>query len=80
MVKTRAGRAVIHTEGSFGRAARQELKRCMKKMGLSQQDGVMHVTPRRTTRVHVQEEEELAKPAPTSSHRVAVPTPSPTRN
>ena len=83
MVHTRSGRAVIHAESSYGRAASQESKRRMRKrkLGLSQQqDGVMSLTPRRSTRAQIQEAIELATPP--SAHRVAAAprTPSPTRN
>ena len=79
MVKTRSGKKVVHTVGSYGRAFNEESKRRQRKRKAERGsigDGGGATTPRKTvTRAHAQQEESLVTPP--SMSRVVAPTPPP---
>ena len=78
MVKTHSGRAVVHSEGSYGRAAkkeitRQRLKRKLESTILRQvEEGDMNTTPRRQTRDQIWEMEELFTTPPSVLAQVTI--------
>ena len=78
VVKTRSGRAVVHSEGSYGRAAkkeitRQRLKRKLESTILRQvEEGDMNTTPRRQTRDQIWEMEELFTTPPSVLAQVTI--------
>ncbi|KAI2505217.1 hypothetical protein MHU86_9213 [Fragilaria crotonensis] len=80
MVQTRSGNVVIHTEASYGRAARSESSRKRRKRKAeNDQNAANATTPRRRapTRSQIQYDEALATP-PGASARVGS-TPSPNK-
>ena len=86
MVRTRSGHDVFHSEASYGRAARSESKRRMRKRkiaaDLRDEDGVESsgtastpVRNTRRTRGQIRQEEDLSTP-PSAFARVGVTPPS----